>query len=119
MDMILQEIEVWYAIPAIRREFALEMLKNGIKKAEIAKKLGITKAAVSQYLTKKRAQEMKFNKALKREIKKSVKRIIEGENPLKEIQKIISILRKKNFICKFHMSKEKIEKKCRICFKNE
>ena len=34
-----QEIDVWYIIPAIRREFAKGLLKKGLKQREIAKKL--------------------------------------------------------------------------------
>ena len=49
-QLMPQEIEVWYIIPAVRRELAKSMVKIGLKQKQIAVTLGITEAAVSQYL---------------------------------------------------------------------
>ncbi|HIH66091.1 MAG TPA: transcriptional regulator, partial [Nanoarchaeota archaeon] len=50
-----QELEVFYFIPAIRKELSVQMKKKGKGQREIANLLGITEAAVSQYISSKRA----------------------------------------------------------------
>ena len=67
---ILQEIEIWYIIPSIRREFAVIMSKKGLSQKDISKKLGITEPAISQYIKQKRAVGLKFDAKTKKEIKK-------------------------------------------------
>ncbi len=52
------EIVVWHVLPLIRREIARELVSNyGMTQAAVAKKFGVTDAAISQYLTKKRGGE--------------------------------------------------------------
>lgn len=48
------ENAVWYLLPRIRADLARELVKQGMSQIEAADKLGITPAAVSQYLHKKR-----------------------------------------------------------------
>ncbi len=117
MEMMIQELELWHVIPAIRREFALEMLKRGIKKVEISKFLGLTKSAVSQYLHNHRAINFRFNYKIKKKIQESVDKIINNVDSTAEIQSILKLLRENQNICKFHHSLEKIEKGCDICFR--
>ncbi|MFH1328275.1 MAG: hypothetical protein ABIH76_05470, partial [Candidatus Bathyarchaeota archaeon] len=55
-----QEIEVWYVLPALRREFAKAFLETGMKQKDIAKIMEINEPAISQYLKAKRAKEFQF-----------------------------------------------------------
>ena len=48
------EIIVQYVLPAIRAEMALRMKDEGISQAQIARILGVTPAAVNQYVKSKR-----------------------------------------------------------------
>ncbi|MEI7827580.1 MAG: helix-turn-helix domain-containing protein [Euryarchaeota archaeon] len=48
------EIIVQYVLPAIRAEMAVRMRDEGISQAQIARILGVTPAAVSQYIKSKR-----------------------------------------------------------------
>ncbi|MCK5239705.1 MAG: hypothetical protein KAR33_09175, partial [Candidatus Thorarchaeota archaeon] len=44
-----QEVEVWYVLPAIRRELARVMITKEIPQKQIAQMLGVTEPAVTQY----------------------------------------------------------------------
>lgn len=44
----------WTIIPAIRTEFARAFIQAGLKQSEAAERLGVSEAAVSQYLSDKR-----------------------------------------------------------------
>ncbi len=48
------EIIVQYVLPAIRAEMAVRMKDEGISQAQIARILGVTPAAVNQYVKSKR-----------------------------------------------------------------
>jgi predicted transcriptional regulator len=101
MYLLPQEIEVWYIIPAVRKEFAKQLTsKYELSYEKAGKILGISKAAISQYLSDKRANKIKLNNEIKKEITKSAK-IIE-ENPklaLTEIQKILKFMKDTNCYC--------------------
>ena len=101
MYLLLQEIEVWYIIPAIRKELAKLLTKKyelSYEKAGII--LGVSKAAVSQYLSNKRANKIKLNSETKREVAKSAKII--NENPklaMVEIQRILKFMKDSKCSC--------------------
>lgn len=59
------EIIVQYILPAIRAEMAVQMQKQGISQTNIAKALGVTPAAVNQYLKSKRGATEQDNEILK------------------------------------------------------
>ena len=46
----------WTLVPAIKRELALDWIVMGIKQKDIAKMLGSTESAVSQYAKQKRGK---------------------------------------------------------------
>ncbi len=74
------EENVWYLLPLIRKEFAKSLIKDhGLTQRKAAEKLGITEAAVSQYLSKKRGDLKVTDREMKREIKVSTKRIMNGD----------------------------------------
>ena len=90
-----QEIEVWYVIPAIRREMVLELKKRNVNQKEAARLLGLTEAAVSQYMSGKRGTDVKFEPQMKAEIKKSVGAILKGANVMEEIHRLTTFCRRK------------------------
>jgi len=86
------ELIVWYVLPAIRREFARVLVKEfNLTQREAAKKLGVTEAAVSQYLKSKRGKDMKFNQEIIDEIEKSAKEILESKKDSLTIEKTCSV----------------------------
>jgi hypothetical protein len=119
MRMLLQELEVWYVIPALRRALALEFRERGMRAVEIAQRLGVTKAAVSQYFHRERAVSFIFDKKINNEIKLAVDRIVNGKNSNSEIQRLLMLLRETRAICRFHRRQDKdIGKHCDICFQD-
>lgn len=56
-------------VPAIRRQLVIEMVKLGRKQSEVAALLGITPAAVTQYVKGKRAK-VSLNESEKRDARK-------------------------------------------------
>ena len=116
MDNVFpQEIEVWYVLPALRKELAAAMKKMGLKQNEISKKLGITESAVSQYFKKKRANEITFSKKIKQKIKESAERI-KGKNALMvEIDKLSKLIKKENVLCDIHRKFCNVPARCAIC----
>lgn len=109
-----QEVEVWYVIPAIRKELTKKLINLGLNQKEIAKKLSITEPAVSQYLSGKRGKEIKFNTSIIKEITISARKIINNFNTNKEIVRLTNVIRK-TCLCKIHKDLDRNRKGCEIC----
>ncbi|PIO00589.1 transcriptional regulator [archaeon CG10_big_fil_rev_8_21_14_0_10_43_11] len=118
MERLPQEIEVWYIIPELRKEFAVGMRRSGMKQKDIASLLGLTGAAVSQYISQKRAGKITFCARVKQEIKESVPRITkEATSANEEIQRILTLMRNDKHLCETHkLLDPSIDKDCSICF---
>lgn len=107
LSCLTQKIELNTIIPAIRKEFIRILEKKGLKDSEISRKLGITKAAVSQYKHKKRGKAIKFPSAIQTKIVKSANLILKGRNANSEISELIAEMKKCRYICKVC--------KCKVC----
>jgi predicted transcriptional regulator len=130
--MMPQEVEVWYVLPAIRRELA-KLMKNkvvprvgedGKKKdhkitqKEIAKMLGVTEPAITQYLLKKqgrrsRGDQVVIPERFMSELNKSADAMIKqyekrGANEdmfevmTYEINRLIKVIRDDGEMCNIH-----------------
>ncbi len=101
------EYILWCGLPSIRKEIAVRMVKDyGLSQKETAKKLGVSVAAVSQYISRKRAKRDITDKEVCKEISKSVKRIIENGDVaiVSEICRLCKIFSSEKifpFICNF------------------
>jgi len=132
--MMPQEVEVWYVLPAIRRELAKvmktkvvqrvdevgEMNDHKITQKEIARMLGVTEPAITQYLLKKKGQRSRGDQVLLpdsilKEIDKSADNMIKEyekaraddeedifETMTKEINRIIKVMRDAGVMCDIH-----------------
>ncbi len=82
------EIVVWYVLPTIRREIAKEMVETyHMKQADIGRIFGVTDAAISQYLKKKRGgsafiEQSRYYDSFIKEIKVSAKLVVEGTSDM-------------------------------------
>ncbi|MBS3167409.1 helix-turn-helix domain-containing protein [Candidatus Woesearchaeota archaeon] len=112
-----QEIEVWYILPALRRAIALELQHKGLRQNKIAELLGITEAAVSQYLSGKRGTELKFEMDVAQKIEQSAEKIKNNGDLLEEIESLCKLIRNKMITCKIHKKYGVAKKTCEVCFK--
>ena len=72
------EYIVWNGLPIIRKGIAVCMINDyGLSQKETAEKLGISPAAVSQYLSGKRGKINVTDKTISKEINKSAEKIIQ------------------------------------------
>jgi predicted transcriptional regulator len=146
--MMPQEVEVWYVLPAIRREFARAMKtkevprisedgkvkQHRITQKEIAKMLGVTEPAITQYLLKKkgmrsRGDQVAIPERFFDEIDKSADIIITGfekgkndqdmfEIMTREVNRIIKVIRDDGAMCEFHKQfSAHVKDKCTACKK--
>jgi uncharacterized protein len=101
MYLLPQEIEVWYIIPKIRKELSLLFVNEYELSYEKAGDiLGISKAAVSQYISNKRANKIKLSPEMMNEIKVSAKNIHDKKtNGLIEIERLLQIMKKTKCSC--------------------
>ena len=129
-----QEVEVWYVLPAIRRELAKvmktkvvhrknedgDMVDHKITQKEIARMLGVTEPAITQYLLKKRGRRSRGDQVdipspILKEIDKSADIMISEyekarksgiedifESMTREINRIIRVMRDEGVMCDIH-----------------
>jgi len=131
--MMPQEVEVWYVLPALRRELALIMIEAGRPQKEIAKMLGITEPAVSQYKLRRsetprsRGDQIEIPEDMKPYIRRAAERIMEAwdnrgdkeyiyEDMTREFVRLLAILRKAGVICEVHRQhSEHVSEDCDAC----
>tara|TARA_Y100000294_G_scaffold177026_1_gene201122 strand:+ start:2588 stop:2956 length:369 start_codon:yes stop_codon:yes gene_type:complete len=114
-----QEIEVWYLIPALRRELVKIFIKDyNLSQKKSAEILEITESAISQYLKSKRGGKIIFSKKETEQIKKSADKIIKNpETLMKNLYDLCILFRKNKVICELHKNQDKkIIKDCDVCF---
>lgn len=112
-----QEIATWYIIPAIRREFVKEMISQGLSQRQAAAKLGLTEAAVSNYMKDKRASEIRLNQHILELIKGSVVNILSKQSDVfTELYNVVKECEKDLTICQIHAAYDDVPKECRVCF---
>ncbi len=89
---------IWNGIPAIRKELAEALIKEfGLSQREAAEKLGLTPAAICQYISKKRAKTDVFDETIIQEISVSAQRIMknDGTDVIIETCRICRLVQKK------------------------
>lgn len=102
------EYMMWNGLPVIRKEIAECMINNfGLNQKETANKLGLTPAAICQYLSNKRGKIKIVDESILLEIKKSAERIIKNEGA--------AIVLETCRICKILLSRGVFPLACNSC----
>jgi len=108
-----QEIEVWYVLPAIRRAVCKSLVAKGMSQRAVARLLGITEPAVSQYIRSKRASKLKFDAKFNALVEKLCGEIAEGKlSTYAAIQQLASAYRRSGCMCVLHKKLDKVPACC-------
>ncbi len=125
-----QEVVVWYVLPAIRRELTRAMIKRKKPQKQIAKMLGVTEPAITQYKLKKskrsRGDQVNIPDEILLDIDKAADVIIEAyeqngdkniyEKMTREVNNLIQILKDAGVICDVHREHcEGVHEGCKAC----
>ena len=116
-----QEIEVWYLLPALRKEISKVLIADfDFSQKQIADLLKITESAVSQYFKSKRASELNFNEDELLLIKEAAKNMTEENNdPYNEFYKLSKKLSGSFSMCKIHYELDpSLPQGCEICLEH-
>ncbi len=101
------EIVVWQVLPLIRRELAKELVQvHGLTQAEVARRFGVTDAAVSQYLTKKRGGEYSDSACYPEfisAVSESAVRISEGADVGDEVCKLCVVAKRSGLLAEIYL----------------
>lgn len=118
-QLLPSEIQVWYVLPVLRKELARVLVKEEkVTQKEAAKLLGITEAAVSQYLNDKRAKDIDLTDEIKIEIRTSAKKLLSGGSTvLEQTMRLLQHRLVGELVCNYHKANDPLVKKdCSICF---
>ena len=92
------EYIVWNVLPCIRKHLAEALHRKGLSQREVASMLGVSDAAISQYLSDKRGSRNKFDPRVMEEIEKSADVLINGGDVVEEICRICSFIKKEKML---------------------
>lgn len=106
-------MEVRYILPAIRREFALALIRHGLPQKRVASMLWITGAAVSQYKSDKRATGITLGHETKIYVEQAAKRVIADPSLIfQEIMDTDAYLKQTGAFCFLHKLKSRTPEGC-------
>lgn len=114
-----QEVEAFYIIPAVRRELAKHLVALGLTQRDVAKKLGVTDAAVSQYLSNKRGTAYEYDAHIIAAMQTAAKNIRDADSEhvlRKEMELLCTLLKKEKVICAIHKKNTTVKDGCSSCF---
>lgn len=119
MALLPQEIEVWYVLPALRRELAAALIVRGLTQKAVAGLLGVTEAAVSQYVHSKRAQKVAFSAEFKKRVNEACGKIeSKAWSGYEALQHLAQDFRLTKDLCKLHHELERVPSDCDICLED-
>jgi predicted transcriptional regulator len=116
-----QEIEVWYVLPAIRKQIALALIKKGMSQKEIAKIMNVTEASISHYKKSKRATEdILETPKIKEQITLAIDRIVNDNSALtSEVLHLNKFVKDSGLLCKIYAKNTLLCESDRPCSKCE
>ncbi|MFW9992242.1 MAG: transcriptional regulator [Candidatus Odinarchaeota archaeon] len=113
------ELEVWFVLPTLHRELAMNLKKTGLRQNTIAELLELSPAAVSYYLRKERAKDIDFPDNINREIAVAAQRIYEDPSRyFEEVHALLKMVRETGVLCQIHAEKGKIRENCSVCMQS-
>ncbi len=102
------EIVVQKVLPAIRAELARLMIEEGLPQQQVANRLGLSKAAVSQYISAKRGHDISFPSDIEEKINglaKSLAGNLTGDEAVSSLCSVCKGIQSSGWLCKEHLQK--------------
>ncbi len=116
MKRMPHEIEVWHILPAMRRELAMSLINDcSYTQKQAAEILEITEAAISQYLSHKRAAKVSFDRSVLNEIQAAARNIADGSSVITEMQRLTSLDMVRALVCRMHKKEDGLPADCELC----
>lgn len=109
-------------MPSIRAEIAKDLIEMGLSQREVSKRLGMTEAAVSQYLKGKRGERIEFKGQVREAIKRLARDIAKKEDFDDQIFRICRICAKikaEKTLCLSHKEEALVPEGCDACMRME
>lgn len=116
------EIIVHKVLAGIRAELAMRLLNEGLTQREIASRLGLSKAAVSQYVNAKRGFDIDFIGPVEDEMQKLSETLKNETQPSEVVDGICAIchaIQDSGWLCKEHVDPSHTDGNCAICMKRK
>ena len=111
-----QEIEVWYVLPAVRKELVRALKVAGHSQKKIAELLNVTESAISQYLKEKRGKTADLSQDVKDFVDKAALKIKDKTTAYRQIQDICKYIKESKALCQIHAGFEEGLDVCDICY---
>ena len=102
------ELIVWYVLPSIRRALARELVeRHELSQAEVARRFGVTDAAISQYLRSKRGinkerEDSDKYPEFREEVVRAATRMLHGSDIVTETCNICKMVKDSGMLCKIY-----------------
>ncbi len=113
-------------LPAIRARLAQTLLDEyHMKQVEVAKRMGITQAAVSHYNTRSRAADEDILRSFPeiedgvRDLAARIDRGLSLPEQVAAIEALCKEITRTEWFCKFHRRYSSIDSECQVCFPPE
>lgn len=87
----------WSFLPSLRGEFVRAMLKQKMKRKDVARFMGLSEPAISQYLKQKRGKGYKFSQESRKFVAEAVRSMKDDELILNTCRCCIAINKPKIF----------------------
>lgn len=112
-----QELEVWYLLPSLRKSLAkIFIIDYKLSQKRASELLGVTEAAISQYVKSKRGREIKFLKEENEDIKKTADKIIKNpEDMAVYVYQLSKKLMGSKSMCEIHKKYDSVPFNCKMC----
>lgn len=95
MDKAPCESVVWKILPCLRSALAHRLKQMGMRQIKVAELLGVSTAAVSQYLARKRGCSDEVEETLVGELDRSAAAVADGTPVTRELCRLCRIIRQR------------------------
>ncbi len=115
------EVTIWYLLPTIKAELAKELVKRGLTQKEVAIKMDVTQASISQYIRDKRGSRTKSIEVIKEDISALADCFMDEDPPDDCISKKLCMICMKSkstgLLCELHRDVQEVDDGCDTCIK--